>query len=329
MSAARHEGAGDAPTDLRLRLRANGYRPVPVSGPDMRVGSAGKRPVMNGWQTICATADEAEIRRWATAERRCTNTGLLCGEVAAVDIDIPAPALAEQVEKLAEMMLGPTPLRRIGRQPKVVRCYRVAAPLRKLATPELLLPDGTKAQVEVLGAGQQFVAYGIHPDTRQPYGWPQEAPTTVPLADVPVVTEAALRAFVAAAEAMIRGAGGRTAKEAEGRASGATRPVARMMVARMPAARRPGARRLGLVPAGSAPARAGAHSSPRSTSAPSPTSGRGSPRCSRTPGTSPAPAHGGSRRAISGAASKKTCRCTRPRAGGTSASAKAAARSTW
>src|SRR4051794_19606483 len=47
-------------------------------------------------------------------------------------------------------------------------------------------------------------------------------PEVVPLAELPPVTEAALRAFLAAAEAMLRTAGGQTQKErdaATGRAS--------------------------------------------------------------------------------------------------------------
>ena len=37
-------GGRDRLTSLRLQLRVNGYSPVPVSGPDMRINSAGKRP---------------------------------------------------------------------------------------------------------------------------------------------------------------------------------------------------------------------------------------------------------------------------------------------
>jgi hypothetical protein len=36
-------------------------------------------------------ADEAEVRRWATAERGCTNTGLLCGELVGMVTSGTAP----------------------------------------------------------------------------------------------------------------------------------------------------------------------------------------------------------------------------------------------
>lgn len=200
-------------TTLRVGLLRQGYHPVPVSDPNPMLSNGGKAPFMRGWQQKCALADEAEVAGWTTGVRNHGNTGLLCGELAGLDLDVPVPELAEQLERLADAMLGITPLHRIGRAPKTLRCYRAAVPLSKMETPELLLPDGTKLQVEVLGAGQQFVAYGIHPGTGQPYTWPQEAPDALPLSALPVVAEPALRAFLTAAEAALRAAGGLTEKE--------------------------------------------------------------------------------------------------------------------
>ena len=64
-----------------------------------------------------------------------------------------------------------------------------------------------------MGRGQQVVAFGIHPDTSSPYHWPGHSPLDTRFEDLPVVTEAAVRAFLAAAEAAIRKAGGHTKKE--------------------------------------------------------------------------------------------------------------------
>lgn len=60
-------------TGLRPALRRNGYRPVPVAGAHLAFKSAGKRPLLTGWATICARADEAEIRRWTKDQAGCTN----------------------------------------------------------------------------------------------------------------------------------------------------------------------------------------------------------------------------------------------------------------
>jgi predicted P-loop ATPase len=214
MSAANIPAGGrDVLTPLRLQLRENGFRPVPVAGPRMRCKTPGKQPVMRDWPQKCRTADEAEVRRWATDEPGCINTGLLCDDMAGVDIDVPVPRLAAQVEALVVAKLGKTPLRRVGWAPKVLLAYRTTSPLKKLATPELFLPDGTKVQVEILGDGQQFVAYGVHPDTGREYEWTRSGPDVVPLVELPAVTETQCRQVLAEAEAMLRAAGGRTQKE--------------------------------------------------------------------------------------------------------------------
>lgn len=205
-----------APTTLRLALLQLGYRPVPITAPEAGNPSRGKAPQLKNWSAVCAKADEAEVRRWATGSLAGhTNTGLLLGELIGLDIDVPLPDLAERLDRIADAILGTTPLHRIGQAPKRLRCYRLPAPIRKIETPELFMPCGAKTQVEVLAEGQQFVGFGIHPVTGQPYTWPQAAPNTLPFAEVPVTSEAALRDFVAAAEAMMRQAGGRTAKEIE------------------------------------------------------------------------------------------------------------------
>jgi P4 family phage/plasmid primase-like protien len=211
-------------TTLRLAVARNGYRPVPISGPTMKVDAAGKRPLMKNWREICADADEAEIARWTEAEPKCTNTGLLCGELVGIDVDVLAPDLVEKIIATERSMLGGTPLVRIGKAPKTLLCYRVAARFTKMETPELFLVDGSKAQIEVLAEGQQFVAYGIHPDTLRPYEWLHGGPDTMPWADLPVVTEEACRRFVAEAEAILRAAGGRTKAEIEGKATKTASP---------------------------------------------------------------------------------------------------------
>ena len=202
-------------TALRLQLHRNGYRPVPVSDPNPMLSTAGKAPCLKNWPEVCAQADEAVIRGWERRPTNHSNTGLLTGDLIGMDLDLPVPALAERIRQMAEEMVGPTPLLRIGKAPKVLRCYRAEAPLPKIETPELLLDDGTVVQIEIMGEGQQVLAYGTHPGTGRPYTWPESGPDLVPLADLPVATETQLRAFVAAAEIVLREAGGRTKKERE------------------------------------------------------------------------------------------------------------------
>lgn len=216
---ARDEASADAstaapaaeledPTELRLQLHRHGYRPVPVLGAHVAMKAAGKRPMMKGWETVCASADEAEIARWTKAQRNCTNTGLLCGTLVGIDIDVLDHQHAHRVTCIATEMLGMTPACRIGRAPKILLTFRTDEPFDKIQTPEFHMLDGTVARVEILATGQQFVAFGIHPDTKAPYYWPECSPLDVPLHALPPVTKERCAAFIAAAEKYLRKVGG-------------------------------------------------------------------------------------------------------------------------
>lgn len=196
------------PTELRLQLHRHGYRPVPVLGAHVAMKAAGKRPMMKGWETVCASADEAEVARWTRAQRNCTNTGLLCGTLVGIDIDVLDHQHAHRVNCIATEMLGMTPACRIGRAPKILLTFRTDEPFDKIQTPEFHMLDGTVARVEILATGQQFVAFGIHPDTKAPYHWPEGSPLDVPLHELPVVSRDGCEAFIAAAEKYLRKVGG-------------------------------------------------------------------------------------------------------------------------
>jgi len=196
----------EAITALRIKLRENGYKPVPITAPRQDDGSFGKKPLLKNWQNVCAMADEDEIARWSKALPDHTNTGMLCGEVVAVDIDVMDAGLVAQFETLAWAMLGLTPLRRTGRAPKVVLVYRTLHPFTKMKT-VFARPGEKDAAVEVLAEGQQFVAFGLHPGTGKDYVWSRRTPLDTPLAELPTVTEGTFQAFIAEAEALAVGAG--------------------------------------------------------------------------------------------------------------------------
>jgi hypothetical protein len=207
-SAASAPAAPEAPTELRLQLHRHDYRPVPVLGAHVAMKAAGKRPMMKGWETVCASADETEITRWTKAQRNCTNTGLLCGTLIGIDIDVLDHQHAHRLTCIATEMLGMTPASRIGRAPKILLAFRTDEPFDKIQTPEFHMLDGTVARIEVLATGQQFVAFGIHPDTKAPYHWPECSPLDVPLHGLPPVTKERCEAFIAAAETYLRKVGG-------------------------------------------------------------------------------------------------------------------------
>ena len=120
--------------------------------------------------------------------------GIAAGRVIGIDIDVFAdPSLAKRIEILAREMLGDTQALRIGRAPKRLLVYRADQPFKGFKLPP----------IEILGLGQQFIAYGIHPDTGQPYDWPLETLAEMVIDDLPQITEAQAHAFAAAAIALV------------------------------------------------------------------------------------------------------------------------------
>ncbi|MCQ8784324.1 bifunctional DNA primase/polymerase [Mangrovibrevibacter kandeliae] len=92
--------------------------------------------------------------------------GIVGGAVAALDIDIAEDGkLALHIERLARERLGDTPALRIGKPPKRLLVYRATEPFAGIR----------RAPLEMLCLGQQFVASAEHPDTGQPYAWPDAA----------------------------------------------------------------------------------------------------------------------------------------------------------
>ena len=136
----------------------------------------------------------------------------MCAEIVGFDVDILDQHLADQVVDLIETTLGPTPLVRVGRAPKILLVYRRAADFSKIQTPQLFL-DGQKLKVEALAEGQQFVADGIHPETGRPYRWTDESPETVHISVLPEVIEDQTRSVISEAERLLRAAGAKPRRE--------------------------------------------------------------------------------------------------------------------
>jgi len=198
---------------LRVTLwEAGGYRPVPIYSPGARtrkgipIKNAGKRPVTNDWPALARCNPPDAVTR--AVSPLAMNTGLLCGLLIGIDIDVLIAALVERITQLIESILDPTPLHRIGRAPKLLLCYRSDELFSKLATPIYIMSGGSEAHVEILADGQQFVAFGTHPDTMQPYSWLDRSPLDVALADLPVLPATLAHDLIGEIEIMLRDAGG-------------------------------------------------------------------------------------------------------------------------
>ncbi len=137
------------------------------------------------WSRHCerdTTDNEVDIwGNWPEA-----GIGIAAGRVIGIDIDIlDSPTIALEIEALAKRMLGDTPAVRIGHAPKRLLVYRAVQPFSGFKYPP----------IEVLGVGQQFIAYGIHPDTGKPYDWPVSTLADLTPDDLPGITEAQAREF--------------------------------------------------------------------------------------------------------------------------------------
>lgn len=178
-----------SPTDIRIILIENGYLPIPVNG---------KRPHMSGWSSIVATP--AAATSWERKYSDHLNTGVLAGNVVAIDVDTldesMARRLGDEVRKLPDGDRAPC---RVGLAPKALYMFRTTAPRVKAAT-TVYFVNGKKCQVEALGTGQQFVAFGMHPETGMPYEWFGPSPLKIRFDDLPLIEPDDLDRFLERAE---------------------------------------------------------------------------------------------------------------------------------
>lgn len=186
----------DSVAATRGQLWESGFRPVPIVNFDAPGLSPGKRPLGNDWRQdalkdppFCVTIPAVPF---------ALNTGILCDGLRAIDIDIDDTDLANQIRAMAVDRFGETSIRMRRNSPRCLLLYRAASgqpPKRTIAGPG-------RQKIEVLGAGQQFVAFGRH-DTGADLEWFPEAPGEITLTQLPAIHEDALRDFLAAVAPLI------------------------------------------------------------------------------------------------------------------------------
>lgn len=175
-----------APTRLDVIagvLRQRGYSFIPVL-PNSKATQERK------WSRFCnALPDDDTTRRWVR-DLPHYGIGIACGPVSVVGIDIDSTdsEKASAIRALVTKHLGET-IVRVGQAPKVLLPYRVnGETIRKRKI----------GQVDILGAGSYFVAFGVHSKTGRPYSWPNGSPLDIPLNELPQVTSASVDELCAA-----------------------------------------------------------------------------------------------------------------------------------
>lgn len=167
----------------------NGYEIIPIL-------PRKKRPKEDNWTVI--PSSKASLRTWLKEGQGSWGIGIRCRNNPAADLDIQNQAVVDHMLAWIEEHIG-LGHARIGRAPKTLLAYRTDEPFSKVTSARYYDPDdlmfdpndiiGCSSRIEVLGDGQQYVAYHTHPQTKKPYRWPQEnGPADVASADLPLLT---------------------------------------------------------------------------------------------------------------------------------------------
>ena len=162
---------------------------------------ANRRPapdVLRKWAIQCAALNVAVV------------LGPASGHTFMIDMDVIEEELSQQIQQLAVQILGDTPLKRVGRWPKMAFVYKHAPedeiPSRtlhfvKADHPEN--PEGEEQLVEIISAGKAMTFFGHHHKTGSYFRWVKGAtPVSIGPDSVPVVTSAQLGDFLDAVDSL-------------------------------------------------------------------------------------------------------------------------------
>jgi hypothetical protein len=203
--------------DHAMRLFENGYRVVPIAPKGYQyqregktVEAPGKGPIEPGWQSFADNQTATDIRR-LIAKHPNFGLGILHKNTPGIDVDVAVEAAAREIHALAVEHFGEL-LVRFGRAPRRMLVGRCDEPFTRVKTADYRMPGdnpGDKAHsVEVRCDGQQFVAFGMHPDTELPYFWEGLTPIEVRREELPPITAERAALFIEEVEAILVAHGG-------------------------------------------------------------------------------------------------------------------------
>lgn len=162
---------------IRVQLHDAGFRPVSVLTND-------KRPIGQDWAER-ARQDPPPAVAFRPVPH-ALNTGILCDGLRAIDLDIDDKEIAARCRAIVMQRFGEAPIRMRRNSSRCLILYRALE-----GEPRKLVLAGELGKVEVLGRGQQFVAFGGHPSGAD-LEWFPDAPGTEPLSALPAISEADL-----------------------------------------------------------------------------------------------------------------------------------------
>lgn len=176
-------------------LIGNGYRIVPIE-------PGTKRPSLSGWPNVKATAETVEL--WKSQGLGNYGIGILGEETPGVDLDISDERVLDNVLDWCRENIG-VDNTRVGRAPRALFTCRADTPFGKMSSRKFESPDGATHQIEILGKGNQYVAYAIHPDTGKPYAWDGLDPLVIHADMLPTLTPEKAQALIDFFETQVPG----------------------------------------------------------------------------------------------------------------------------
>lgn len=178
---------GNSPANP-LYLRQHGERLVDHGYIIHPVGFRQKGIFDDNWQRVRAT--KQTVDKWLSNGHAKSGVSILTCKTPAIDVDCTDEALVQEAVTVIENCLfefGGFPVVRQGRAPKLAIVCRTDEPFKKLKTHVFEDADGQKHHVEILGEGQQLVAYNIHPDTNKPYQYLTQDLAETPVSQLPLL----------------------------------------------------------------------------------------------------------------------------------------------
>src|SRR5262249_49074428 len=148
------------------------------------------------WQALTEVAPE-EIKMWSRTWPDAVNTGVLCRNAPALDLDILNEDAVRTIQNLVRERYedGGYILTRTGKWAKTAILFRTIEPFAKI-TANIVPPNATPEKIELLADGEQVVVAGIHPETQQPYTWHGGQPPQIKLEQLPYIREAEAQQLV-------------------------------------------------------------------------------------------------------------------------------------
>ena len=177
------------------RLLDRGYPIIPIT-------KGLKRPKgLTKWQQI--VADQSALDSWLHGSFSNGGVGVLTKHFPAIDLDVRDSDIIDKLIDWCFENIGPTLCRR-GLAPKTLLPCRTDRPFPKIASKKYIDFLGVEHKVEILGDGQQYVAYAIHPDTGEPYNWiTDDGLADIDPDELPVISPDQARELIAYFESIV------------------------------------------------------------------------------------------------------------------------------